>query len=159
MDIDNRIKTLKKEYGLKVHIEGGWFWEDEVVIKNGEYKRPPFGVFVFLVAKDEINHFHILDCDEVWHFHEGCGMNIHTISPSGEHKTIKFGNDIEHGESPYVIFKKGTTFGGENIDKNSYTFFSGVTIPRFEYHGLKLLMKDDINSKSPLARFYTEPNK
>lgn len=159
MNIDNRINILKKKYNLKPHIEGGWFYEDNTILKDSKDKRPSFGVFGFLIIKNEINHFHILDCDEIWCFHEGCGLTIHIIDIEGNHKTLLFGNDIEHGQVPYVIFKKGTTFGAENLDNNSYTFFIGFTIPKFKYEGLTLLIQDEKTIKSPLAKMYTIPSK
>lgn len=71
----NRADVLKKEYNLEKHPEGGWFVEVYTAPFEKE-GRPLAGSIYFLLDKGEISHFHQIDCDEIWYFHEGCGMKV-----------------------------------------------------------------------------------
>ena len=70
-----RSDELKRAYRLEPHPEGGWFSESYTAPfeKDG---RSFAGSIYFLLDAGEISHFHEIDCDEIWYWHEGCGMCI-----------------------------------------------------------------------------------
>ena len=36
--------------------------------------RATAGSIYFLPEKDDVSHFHRLDCDEIWYYHAGCDI-------------------------------------------------------------------------------------
>ena len=138
----NRVKELIDHYELIAHQEGGYF--KEIYTSDSSYNNREYcGNIYYLLDKDEISHFHVLDCQEAWFFHEGCGMKITVISDN-KIKHLYLGNDINNNQSPFVLLEKGEIFAAENIDKSSYTFVSCITVPKFTYEGYRLVNKDEI---------------
>ncbi|WP_044957678.1 cupin domain-containing protein [Butyrivibrio sp. LC3010] len=132
-----RIEKLKTTYCLEAHPEGGWFSEC-YTSKDEKDSRSLAGSIYFLLAGDEISHFHQIDCDEIWYHHEGCAVKI-TVITGGHIGEYLLGQDIENGERAMVVIPKGAIFAAENLDKNSYCFMSCATTPKFRYEGFRLV--------------------
>ncbi len=144
----NRIDILKKQYALEQHPEGGWFAE----VYKAPYTcegRPLAGSIYFLLDREDLSHFHQIDCDELWYYHEGCGMEITLLTEDGMEKAI-LGKDIEHGQKSMVLIPRGAIFAAENVNPEGYTFVSCVTTPGFTYEGFRLVGTQEIRN------FYTQ---
>ena len=137
-----RAEQLIKEYGLQPHEEGGHFAEVYTAPfeANG---RPLAGSIYFLLDRGEISRFHVIDSDEIWYFHEGCGMKI-TVLTDGSREDYLLGNNVERGERAMVVIPKGRVFGAENLDPEGYSFVSCMTAPKFSYDGFRLVSEEEI---------------
>ena len=91
----NRSEQLKASYHLEKHPEGGWFSEVYTAPFQAE-GRPLAGSIYFLLDQKEISHFHQIDCDEIWYYHEGCGLKI-TLLQDGKRSVLLLGNDLKQG--------------------------------------------------------------
>ena len=74
-----RMQSWIDRLHLEVHTEGGWF--SEVYAAPAEYGsskdgRVMGGTIYFLLGQEDVSHFHVIDCDEIWYFHEGCGVGL-----------------------------------------------------------------------------------
>ena len=141
----DRIKVLVNYYGLVPHSEGGLFNE---VYKapfsvDGE-KRSTAASIYFLLDGKEVSHFHQIDCDEIWYYHEGCGMKLTMVDKDGNIEYKLLGTDVKKHEEMMLLIPKGIIFAAENIDKESYTFISCATTPCFTYEGFRLVYKSEI---------------
>lgn len=142
-----RTDILKKIYKLKKHSEGGMFSEVYTSPFNKD-NRALAGSIYFLLEGNEISHFHQIDCDELWFYHEGYGLKITALTEDERHEYL-LGRNVENSEKQMVLIKKRTVFAAENIDKNSFTFISCVTTPKFNYDGFRLIGKNEIREKYP----------
>ena len=97
---------------LQPHPEGGFFKEtyrSNETIHNahltGDYKgdRHYSTAIFFMLTSDMFSAFHRIEQDELWHFHQGSAIELHTISESGEHTKHIIGNDIANGEKPQPL--------------------------------------------------------
>ena len=146
--MNNHAEELIERFALQKHPEGGWFSE---VFETSfqKDKRAMEGSIYFLLNQDEISHFHVIDCDEIWYYHEGCGMNVLCIDPDGKFHNEKLGMCIEKGEQPMVVIRAGTVFAAENKDQDGYTFVSCATTPQFTYEGFHLCTEDELMNQYP----------
>ena len=144
----DRIQCLMEAYHLQPHPEGGYYTEvwDASQTLNG---RPLAGSIYFLLRGEDISHLHVIDCDEVWYYHEGCGMELTIITPDGEMATEKLGADVESGEKMMIAIPAGMIFGARNLDSSGYTFVSCATAPRFTYEGFRLVREEEIRRICP----------
>ena len=143
----NRTDSLKEAYNLIEHPEGGCF--SEAYTSPFEKDNRTYGGSIyFMLEKDDLSHFHQIDCDELWFFHEGCGMKVVVLDDEGKHELL-LGSNYDKNERDMVLIKAGSIFAAENLDKNSYTFISCVTIPGFTYEGFRLVDKKEIKDKYP----------
>lgn len=142
-----RAQELIVAYGLHQHPEGGWFAEDYTCPwdKDG---RPLAGSIFFLLDGEEVSHFHQIDCDELWYYHEGGGLKI-TMLLQGELRTMLLGRDQAAGERACVLLPAGAVFAAENLDKTGYTFLSCATAPAFRYEGFRLISAEELEKLIP----------
>ena len=151
MDIiqqEKRIQELKEYYKLEQHPEGGWFSEC-YTSQATEPGRAFAGSIYFLLAGKDISHFHRIDCEEVWYFHEGGGLKITTIDESGRVETIRLGSNMENGENVMAVIPKGVIFASQTTDPESYCFVSCMTAPKFSYDGFELIEREELKALFP----------
>ena len=138
----NRSDFLRTEYQLQAHPEGGWFAEVfRSEAKQGE--RPFMGSIYFLLDGPEISHLHQIDCEEIWYYHEGCGLKI-TVIEGPVVRTLLLGADASSGQKVMAVIPKDAIFAAENIDPAGYTFMSCATAPAFSYEGFRLVKKAEL---------------
>ena len=142
------VQALKTTYALQQHSEGGWFAEIYTAPFRHKKHRATAGSIYFLLDKEDVSHFHRLDCDEIWYYHAGCGMKIFVLQ-GGQVKEFLLGVDTTQGEQPMIVIPAGAIFAAENIDKTGYTFISCATTPRFDYKGFRLVTSGELRKSYP----------
>lgn len=139
----NRIEQLIEKYHLHPHPEGGHYAEVYTAPFMYEENRECAGSIYFMLVKNDISHFHVIDCDEIWYFHEGCGMKITMIDEKGNITSKDLGMGEE--EEAMVVIPKGVMFAAENLSQDSYTFVSCATTPQFQYSGFRLVKESEVS--------------
>lgn len=145
--MNDRVNTLIEAYELEPHPEGGAFkraFSSQERYEGAGGQRSLAGSIFFLLGVGDISHFHQIDCEELWFFHEGCGMKIYIIEPDGSSRVELLGNDVSCGQKPMVVVGKGAIFAAENIDPEGYTFISCVTAPQFWFGGFRLVPASEL---------------
>lgn len=142
-----RTEELKRAYRLERHPEGGWFAEVYTAPfeKDG---RPLCGSIHFLLDAGELSHLHRIDCDEIWYYHEGCGMKVTVLTEKGREELL-LGNDAACGQRVMAVIPKGAVFAAENLEEEGYTFVSCATTPNFTYEGFHLVDRAELREKYP----------
>lgn len=146
-DISFRTAELKEVYALEQHSEGGWFSEVYTAPFEND-GRSYAGSIYFLLDAGEISHLHWLDCDEIWYYHEGCGMKITVLTDEGKEELL-LGSDTKAGQRGMAVIPAGAMFAAENIDEDGYTFISCATTPKFTYDGFHLVDKAELQATYP----------
>lgn len=141
----NRPDDLKEKYNLEKHPEGGWF-SKVYTSPFSSGARAFMGSIYYMLEGDDISHFHQIDCDEIWYYHEGCALMI-TVLIDGKKNTEILG--IGENQSTMVVIPKEAIFAAELLDKDSYSFVSCATTPQFTYDGFRLVDSEEIQSICP----------
>ena len=146
-DVEIRVEKLKKFYSMQAHVEGGFFAEvyTSPFKENG---RATAGSIYFLLVKNDVSHFHKIDCDEIWYYHEGGGLKI-SVFNAGRFKEIFLGKDIERGQKAMAVIPAGAIFAAENLNRENYTLISCATTPKFNYAGFKLVIQKELKEIYP----------
>ncbi|GLB46167.1 cupin [Philodulcilactobacillus myokoensis] len=144
------IKNLE----LQKHPEGGWFKEtyhsdDQYFAKESNGMRYRYTSILFLLDYNHPSHFHRLNHDELWFYHDGQSISVHCIFPDGKYKEIKLGKNVANGEVLQYRVPKETIFASEVRNKGAFGLVSCVVAPGFDYHDFELLKRNDLNSKYP----------
>ena len=147
----NRVETLTRAYGLEPHPEGGAFSEVYTAPFTDEKGRPLAGSIYFLLNGADISHLHVIDCDELWYYHEGCGMRVTLIDPSGRVSRTDLGPDLAAGQRMMIAIPRGTVFAAENLDPSGYSFVSCATAPKVRYEGFALVDRARLERLCPDA--------
>ena len=144
-----RVQQLKDTYQLEAQPEGGWFAEVYTAPfeKDG---RALAGSIYFLLDKEERSQFHQIDCEEIWYYHEGCGLKL-TVIQSGVMEEFLLGPDCEAGQRAMACIPKDAVFSAENLAPEGYSFVSCVTTPKFRYEGFRLVPDSEIRKMYPVT--------
>lgn len=143
-----RPERLIEVYRMKKHAEGGHFSEAFTSSENKDGRALAGSIF-FLLDKDEISCLHEIDCEEIWFYHEGCGLKITVLDRSGGREELLLGGDPDKGERAAAVVPKGRVFAAENTDKRGFTFVSCATSPQFSEEGCRLVTEEELKREFP----------
>ena len=138
-----RIAELVKSLELKPHPEGGFYKETyRSVLKNQEEQSLMTSIY-FLLTSDSPSHFHRIQSDEHWYFHEGNPLSIHLLTDNGL-ETIQLGLDLAKNQTPHALVEGNTIFGSEIQTADGYALVSCVVSPGFDFSTFELFTKEDL---------------
>src|SRR5690242_3585599 len=135
-DLEQLIAALN----LEPHPEGGYYRET--------YRAPGSTAIYFLLPAGEFSTFHLLrTSDEMWHHYDGDPVELHTISPGGEHRV-----EILGGEGrPQILVPAGTLQAA--VVRGSRWALCGCTVtPAFEFSDFEMPGRDALLSRYPQHR-------
>lgn len=147
-----------KQLGLLPHPEGGWYKqlyhsEDTFFAPESNGDRYRYTSILFLLDSTHPSHFHRLNHDELWYFHDGSPVTINCIDVNGNYQTVRLGKNILAGERLQFRVTKKTIFASEVTDSNSFGLVSCMVSPGFDYHDFELFTKAELLADYPS---YTE---
>lgn len=145
--MSQRSDELKKLYQMERHVEGGFFSEAYTAPFTHD-DRPLAGSIYYLLDAGEVSRLHQIDCDEIWYYHEGCGMRI-TVLAENEKREYLLGGNAEAGERASVVIPKGGVFAAENLRPDGFTFVSCLTVPKFAHSGYRLIDRAELKARFP----------
>lgn len=153
-----RVQEIIKVLDLKEHPEGGYFKEtyrskgfinsnslDENYSGNRNYST----CIYFLLTSEQFSAFHKINQDEIWHFHEGSPIKLHTISESGKHHEFLIGNNITKEEHPQLIVPGNHWFTASIFEEESYALVSCTVSPGFDFADFILPTRSELIEKFP----------
>lgn len=145
--MQNQIQQLIKKFNLLPHPEGGWYTET-YRSKENVGDRSLLTSIYFLLTSDNVSRFHRIKSDELWYFHQGSAVTVHTLDENG-HTAHQLGNDIENGEQPYLLVKANTIFGSSLDTPESYALVSCAVAPGFDFRDFELFTNEALLSEYP----------
>ncbi|GGA76124.1 cupin domain-containing protein [Ornithinibacillus halotolerans] len=144
--------------GLAPHPEGGYFKRtfhssenisDSELTVNFDEKRKLYTSIYFLLTSKDISHFHRLKSDELWYFHAGSPLTIHTIDESGNYNEYKLGLKLDNGEVPQVLVPKNTIFGSSVMEEDTFSLVGCMVSPGFEFIDFELFTQSELLKDYP----------
>lgn len=146
---DLRIQYLIKELNLLPHPEGGFYKE---VYRSEEnitsIDRSLMTSIYFLITGSNVSRFHRIKSDELWFFHEGDPLIVHTLDHEGHYEHL-LGLDFTKKENPQLLVSKDTIFGSCLAENGSYALVSCVVAPGFDFRDFELFTYDQIIAQFP----------
>lgn len=150
MNTTEEIKNLIDKYELIPHPEGGYYKETYRSIERCmDESRNLTTVIYFLLTSQNPSNFHRIKSDELWFFHAGSPIIIHTLDKIKGHQQTVLSNTLNEGCSPQFLVPKNTIFGSSVLQPNSYSFVSCVVSPGFEFSDFELFTRKELISEFP----------
>jgi predicted cupin superfamily sugar epimerase len=156
----NQIEALISHYNLLPHPEGGFFRQTyaatELIFKEAlperfEGDRSFSTAIYFLLPYGSFSAFHRIKSDEVWHFYEGCPLNIHVIHPNGDYECMKLGSNLNNGESYQLVVPANAWFASEPVgDPGSFALVGCTVAPGFDFSDFELAEAAVLINQFPL---------
>lgn len=147
------MNELFQKYRMAPHEENGSYAECNYPFDGAG--RAPSGACYYFVESGASTCFHRIDCDEYWSFNAGSSLEVWAIDPDGRLEVRTLG--IESDADPLLYFPQGTVFASRAIEPaGEGTFFTCITVPRFDYNGFELVGRDEVEQVCPAARAFWE---
>jgi predicted cupin superfamily sugar epimerase len=153
-----RIEEIIKSLNLLPHPEGGYYKETYRSVGNintdsldESYngKRSYSTCIYFLLTSGNFSAFHKIKQDEIWHFHEGSPIKLHTISENGIHQEYIIGNNFSAKQEPQLVVNGNHWFAASINEENSYALVSCTVSPGFDFNDFILPKRSELISKFP----------
>ncbi len=166
MTTPERIQFLIEALELKKHPEGGYY--KELYRSDGKIASDALGErfsgsrsfctsIYFLLTAASFSSFHKIKQDEIWHFYEGSAIELHTISPTGEHQTVKIGSKLEKQETFQYTVTGGHWFAAKIMEEEGYALVGCTVAPGFDFEDFTLGDRGELIKMFPLhATIITE---
>jgi predicted cupin superfamily sugar epimerase len=145
----NEIAQLVEKLNLTPHPEGGYYTEtyrSEIELPN--LNRQLMTAIYFLLPSGDVSRFHRIKSDELWFFHIGSPLIVHTLTETGHTENL-LGNDLSTGEMPQLLVSKDTIFGSSVLHEKSYSLVSCVVAPGFDFADFELFSGTDLLAQFP----------
>jgi predicted cupin superfamily sugar epimerase len=147
----NNIQELIKQLDMQPHPEGGYYKETyrskELCLNETRSLKT---VIYFLLQSEDVSHFHRIKSDEMWYYHAGSPLIVHSIDEHGNYKEQKLGINFSEGEIPQYLVHKNTIFGSSVLEKDSYSLVSCSVSPGFDFEDFELFKQADLLEQFPL---------
>jgi predicted cupin superfamily sugar epimerase len=154
----NRIEEIIKSLELSPHPEGGYYKEtyrsagninSDSLNENYIGKRNYSTCIYFLLTSNDFSAFHKISQDEIWHFHEGSPIILHTISEKGVHQEYLIGTDFSDGQKPQLVVDGNHWFAASVTKKNSFALVSCTVSPGFDFSDFILPSREALIAEFP----------
>ena len=137
-----------EQLGLLPHPEGGYYKEtyrskEEHTFDYLKGNRNISTAIYFLLQEKDKSHFHRIQSDELWFFHEGEAVEIFIVQED-KVQVIDLGKNIEQGEQLQAIIPGGLWFGARLKNQTGYALVSCTVAPGFDFRDFELGKKGEL---------------
>ncbi len=148
MDKDEIIRHLH----LLPHPEGGFFKEtyrsaETLTTSDGKTRNVSTAIY-YLLENENKSHFHRIQSDEIWHFHQKDPLEILMIE-QGELIVKTLGNNLARGEVPQVVVPAGRWFAARVKNASGYSLVSCTVAPGFDFRDFEMAKKETLVKEYP----------
>lgn len=124
-----------KLLGLKPHPEGGHYretWRTDTAAGQ----RPAGTAIYYLLAGNEVSHWHRVDADEIWHWYAGAPLAL-CLSRTGRETEVRhLGNGLGRAERPQIVVPKYCWQSARSL--GDWTLVGCTVSPGFQFSGFEM---------------------
>ena len=155
-----------KVMGMEPHPEGGWYKEiyrsDLKIGREGlpevfSGEKSALTSIYYLLTNDQVSRFHRIKSPEVWYFHDGMPLIIHSINNKGIYKKVELSGSF-NGQLQYTV-EPGNWFAAEIKGSCGFALVSCAVAPGFDFEDFELADPEKLEESFPehkevISRFY-----
>jgi len=142
-------QELVQSLGLLPHPEGGFYKEtyrSELALDGID--RQLLTSIYFLLTSANVSKFHRIKSDELWYFHAGSPLIVHTLGERG-HQQHHLGLDLSKGQQPFLWIPKDTIFGSTVLENDGFSLVSCAVAPGFDFRDFELFERSELLAVYP----------
>lgn len=145
-------QDLIQQLRLQPHPEGGYYRETyraalETTAANGASRNVSTAIY-YLLENDNRSHFHRIQSDELWFFHQGQPLEV-LLLQDGQLTTLTLGHAVERGELPQAVVPAHTWFGARVRDGAGFSLVSCTVAPGFDFADFELADRARLTQEFP----------
>jgi predicted cupin superfamily sugar epimerase len=120
---------------MRPHPEGGHFCETWRATAHRD-ERPTGTAIYYLLAGDEVSHWHRVDATEIWHWYAGSPLQLSLSADGKETDVLHLGPALEKGERPQIVVPQGWWQAASSL--GDWTLVGCTVSPGFQFEGFEL---------------------
>lgn len=137
---------------LVPHPEGGYYKEvyrseKSFIPQEIGAERNYITSIYFLIEQGNVSHFHSIQQDEIWFYHAGDSLEVHTLCKTNGHQTVKVGPNANNGECLQATVPAKSIFGSKST--GVFSLVSCVVAPGFDFKDFKLFTQQELLQEFP----------
>lgn len=135
-------KEVIQSLGLAPHPEGGWYREiyrsADRVQRGGETRSATTAIY-FLLEQQQISRWHVVDADEIWHFHGGAPLELLAYDPRSRELKREVLHSTAAKTRPVGIIPAGVWQAARTLGQapDEYSLVGCTVSPGFEFSGFR----------------------
>lgn len=145
-------QDLIQQLQLQPHPEGGYYRETyrasiHTTAKSGARRNLSTAIY-YLLENDNRSHFHRIQSDELWFFHQGQPLEV-LLLENGQLTVLTLGHDVGRGELPQAIVPAHTWFGARVQAGTGFALVSCTVAPGFDFADFELADRAQLTQEFP----------
>ena len=124
---------------LAPHPEGGHFRETFRDPRRHDGRAHSTAIY-FLLAEDEVSHWHRVDAAEQWHWYGGAPLELRIADDNDEGRSHHLGGDLTAGERPQAVVPAGAWQSARSL--GAWTLVGCTVAPGFEFSAFEMAPED-----------------
>lgn len=137
-----RADELVRELGLAPHPEGGFYRElfrsrRMVRTDDGRSERWAATTIFYLLRAADVNRWHRVASDEIWHWYEGAPIEVHMLDPQVTRSRSELLGPVDGASVPVRVVPAGCWQAVRCTGE--YTLAGCTVAPGFEFSDFRLL--------------------
>lgn len=140
--MSERADELVRELGLAPHPEGGYYRElfrsrRMVRTDDGRSERWAATTIYYLLRGSDVNKWHRVASDEIWHWYEGAPIELHLLDPHVTRARTEILGPVDAERAPVRVVPAGCW---QAVRCTGEFTLAGCTVaPGFEFSDFRLL--------------------
>lgn len=154
--MSTRADDLVRELKLAPHPEGGFYRElfrsrRMVRTDDGRSERWAATTIFYLLRGADVNKWHRVASDEIWHWYEGAPLELHLLDPQLARAKTEMVGPVGDGQVPVRVVPAGCWQAVRCTGE--YTLAGCTVAPGFEFSDFRLLREFPDDSEKLKAAF------
>lgn len=128
------IQTLQ----LAPHPEGGWYREiyrSTDRVQRGAESRSATTAIYYLLERQQLSRWHVVDADEIWHFYGGAPLELLAYDPVSGQLNRQTLHTVGAEARPVGVIPSGVWQAARSLGE--YSLVGCTVSPGFEFSGFK----------------------
>lgn len=133
-----KARQVIDELQLAPHPEGGWYREvyrSTDRVQRGEQSRSATTAIYYLLERNQLSRWHVVDADEIWHFYAGAPLELLAYDPASRLLTRHILNVPGANFAPIGVIPAGVWQAARSLGE--YSLVGCTVSPGFEFSGFR----------------------
>jgi len=135
-----QARTVIEKLNLEPHPEGGWYREihrssDRVQTARGV--RSAITAIHYLLERDQISRWHVVEADEIWHFYEGSPLELLVYEPEARALVRWVLGETKDDHERVAVMRKGVWQAARSL--GDFSFVGCSVGPGFDFEDFRFV--------------------
>ncbi|MET0535576.1 MAG: cupin domain-containing protein [Steroidobacter sp.] len=133
-----RAKEIIDDLQLEPHPEGGWYREvyrSADRVQRGGQARSATTAIYYLLERQQLSRWHVVDADEIWHFYAGAPLELLAYDPASRQLNRQVLSVPSESATPVGVIPTGVWQAARSL--GDYSLVGCTVSPGFEFSGFR----------------------